>query len=89
MQVIAVVDPFTYAVHAFKRLRLKNTGFGDCAARADRLRPALSHRVFGRRDDSRHGALPAHSPMSGNDGETRTRVLAVATRLFAAADSKK
>jgi ABC-2 type transport system permease protein len=27
MQVIAVVDPFTYAVHAFKSLLLKNTGF--------------------------------------------------------------
>ena len=35
MQVIAVVDPFTYAVHAFKCLLLKNTGFqaiaGDLA----------------------------------------------------------
>jgi len=28
MQLIAVVDPFTYAVHAFKDLLLKNTGFG-------------------------------------------------------------
>jgi ABC-2 type transport system permease protein len=28
MQVIAVLDPFTYAVHAFKNLLLKNTGFG-------------------------------------------------------------
>jgi len=27
MQVIAVADPFTYAVHAFKNLLLKNTGF--------------------------------------------------------------
>jgi ABC-2 type transport system permease protein len=27
MQVIAVADPFTYAVHAFKGLLLKNTGF--------------------------------------------------------------
>jgi ABC-2 type transport system permease protein len=27
MQVIAIVDPFTYAVHAFKSLLLKNTGF--------------------------------------------------------------
>jgi ABC-2 type transport system permease protein len=26
MQAIAVVDPFTYAVHAFKSLLLKNTG---------------------------------------------------------------
>jgi ABC-type multidrug transport system permease subunit len=35
MQVIATVDPFTYAVHAFKSLLLKNTGFeaitGDLA----------------------------------------------------------
>src|SRR5579871_6223826 len=31
MQVIAVVDPFTYAVHAFKCLLLKNTGFGAIA----------------------------------------------------------
>jgi ABC-2 type transport system permease protein len=28
MQVIAIVDPFTYSVHAFKNLLLKNTGFG-------------------------------------------------------------
>jgi ABC-2 type transport system permease protein len=28
MQVIAVADPFTYAVHALKCLLLKNTGFG-------------------------------------------------------------
>ena len=28
MRVIAAVDPFTYAVHAFKSLLLKNTGFG-------------------------------------------------------------
>jgi len=27
MKVIAVADPFTYAVHAFKSLLLKNTGF--------------------------------------------------------------
>ena len=27
MQAIAVVDPFTYSVHAFKSLLLKNTGF--------------------------------------------------------------
>ena len=27
MQVIAVADPFTYAVHAFKSLLPKNTGF--------------------------------------------------------------
>jgi len=28
MQTIAFVDPFTYSVHAFKSLLLKNTGFG-------------------------------------------------------------
>ncbi len=28
MRAIAVADPFTYAVHAFKSLLLKNTGFG-------------------------------------------------------------
>jgi ABC-type multidrug transport system permease subunit len=27
MKAIAVVDPFTYAVHALKALLLKNTGF--------------------------------------------------------------
>ena len=31
MQVIAVADPFTYAVHAFKSLLLKNTGFDAIA----------------------------------------------------------
>jgi ABC-2 type transport system permease protein len=31
MKVIAVMDPFTYAVHAFKSLLLKNTGFGAIA----------------------------------------------------------
>jgi ABC-2 type transport system permease protein len=31
MQAIAVVDPFTYAVHAFKCLLLKNTGMGAIA----------------------------------------------------------
>jgi ABC-2 type transport system permease protein len=32
MQAIAIVDPFTYAVHAFKSLLLKNTGFGAVSA---------------------------------------------------------
>jgi ABC-2 type transport system permease protein len=31
MQVLAVADPFTYAVHALKCLLLKNTGFGAIA----------------------------------------------------------
>ena len=32
MQVIAVADPFTYSVHAFKSLLLKNTGFEAIAS---------------------------------------------------------
>jgi ABC-2 type transport system permease protein len=31
MHAIAVLDPFTYSVHAFKSLLLKNTGFGAIA----------------------------------------------------------
>jgi ABC-type multidrug transport system permease subunit len=31
MQVIAAIDPFTYSVHAFKNLLLKNTGFDAIA----------------------------------------------------------
>jgi ABC-2 type transport system permease protein len=31
MHAIAVIDPFTYSVHAFKSLLLKNTGFGAIA----------------------------------------------------------
>jgi len=31
MRAIAVADPFSYAVHAFKSLLLKNTGFGAIA----------------------------------------------------------
>lgn len=31
MQALAAIDPFTYAVHAFKCLLLKNTGFGAIA----------------------------------------------------------
>jgi len=31
LRAIAIVDPFTYAVHAFKSLLLKNTGFGAIA----------------------------------------------------------
>lgn len=31
MKAIAIVDPFTYSVHAFKCLLLKNTGFGAIA----------------------------------------------------------
>ena len=46
MQVIAVADPFTYAVHAFKSLLLKNTGF-----EAIGVRSAVSAGVLRRRDD--------------------------------------
>ena len=56
MQVIAVVDPFTYAVHALKSLLLKNTGF---AAIAGDLTFLLIFSVVAmtRRDD----ALQAHA----------------------------
>ncbi len=43
MQVIAVADPFTYAVHAFKSLLLKNTGFAR-----DLLRPHVPADLLGR-----------------------------------------
>jgi ABC-2 type transport system permease protein len=32
MKAIAIVDPFTYAVHGFKELILKNTGLTAIAA---------------------------------------------------------
>ena len=54
MQVIAVVDPFTYSVHAFKSLLLKNTGFDAIAGDVAYLLVVLRHR-----DDGRHGALQA------------------------------
>ena len=44
MQVIAAVDPFTYAVHAFKSLLLKNTGFGAIAFDLAFLRSSRSWR---------------------------------------------
>ena len=58
MKVIAVVDPFTYAVHAFKSLLLKNTGFG---AISFDLIPAD---LLGRGDDVRHAALQADAVMT-------------------------
>ena len=54
MQAIAVVDPFTYAVHAFKSLLLKNTGFGAIAGDLGYLVAVLD-----RRDDGRDRALQA------------------------------
>jgi ABC-2 type transport system permease protein len=54
MQVIAVIDPFTYAVHAFKNLLLKNTGFGAIGfdllflAGFSALAMALATRLFKR-----------------------------------------
>ena len=52
MQVIAVADPFTYSVHAFKNLLLKDTGFErDC------LGPRLPARVFGGCDDARDASV--------------------------------
>ncbi len=40
MKAIAVVDPFTYAVHGFKELVLKNTGLDG-----HQLRPRFPHRL--------------------------------------------
>ena len=66
MQAIAVVDPFTYAVHAFKSLLLKNTGFGAIAGDL-RLPPDL----LGRRDDGRDAALQADAV--GMQGQRHAR----------------
>ena len=54
MQAIAVADPFTYAVHAFKSLLLKNTGFGAIAYDL-----AFLLIVLGRRDDRGDEAVQA------------------------------
>ena len=54
MQVIAVADPFTYAVHAFKSLLLKNTGF-EAISYDLGVSPAL----FGGGDDRRDRAVQA------------------------------
>ena len=91
MQAIAVVDPFTYAVHAFKSLLLKNTGFGG-----DRAGLRLSARLLGHRHDGGDDAVQAdavtaraqvHRRAAGGaaavgDHETRQRLLDVAVRLF-------
>ena len=61
MQVIAVVDPFTYAVHAFKSLLLKNTGFGAIACDLLFLAGLLR-----RRDEPGGAALQADAVTDAN-----------------------
>ena len=79
MQVIAVADPFTYAVHAFKSLLLKNTGFA--AITADLGVPA---RVLRRRDDRGDACCSGGRYDRGaSRSETRERLLKAAARLFA------
>ena len=67
MQAIAVVDPFTYAVHAFKSLLLKNTGFDAIAYDL-----ALSRRVLGGVHDGGDDAVQA-DPMRVTKRQTRRR----------------
>ncbi len=57
MQAIAAVDPFTYAVHAFKSLLLKNTGFDAIAGDL----PVSPGRLLGGDDDGGHGVVQAHA----------------------------
>ncbi len=54
MKVIAVVDPFTYAVHGFKELILKNTGL-----MRDLGRPGLPRRLHPPGDGRRHPPVQA------------------------------
>jgi len=54
MKPLALADPFTYAVHAFKEPVLKNTGFG-----AYRFRSAVFDDSFHRRDVRRDDAVSA------------------------------
>ena len=69
MQAIAVVDPFTYAVHAFKSLLLKNTGFEAIAYDL-----AVPVRLLRRRDDARH-ACCSSGRCERPTRETRERLL--------------
>ena len=89
MQVIAAVDPFTYAVHAFKCLLLKNTGMG-----AIRWRPVVSDPLLRRRDDARDEAVPADAVTASSGGQstdrdTRERLIEAAGHLFAEHGFKK
>ena len=78
MQAIAVVDPFTYSVHAFKSLLLKNTGFDAIAY------DLLFLRVFSAvAMTAATAALQANPVMQEHDNETRERLLSTAERLFA------
>ncbi len=86
MQVIAAVDPFTYAVHAFKSLLLKNTGFGaiggDLAVPAD---------LLGRRDDRGDAAVQADAVSRDADAIAKraSGCCEAAARLFAERGFKK
>ena len=93
---IAVVDPFTYAVHAFKSLLLKNTGFEAIACDL-----AVPGRVLGRRDDARRRCCSSgrcersadehrdHRPHGrGDDRETRERLLEAARGCSPSAASR-
>ena len=84
MQVIAVADPFTYAVHAFKSLLLKNTGFAAISYDLTFLL-IFSVVVDGRGD----GAVQAVVVTVTRDTETRDRLLKAAERLFADRGFKK
>ena len=55
LQAIAVVDPFTYAVHGFKAILLKDGGF-----RRHPVRPAVPFRLRHRHIANRHPAVQAH-----------------------------
>ena len=60
MRAIAAVDPFTYAVHAFKSLLLKNTGLA-----CGRPGPPLPRPLLARDDDPGDAALPPHAVAAG------------------------
>ena len=83
MTVIAVADPFTYAVHAFKEPAAE-----EHRLRRDHRRPHLSADLLGGGDERRHPALQT-DPMNTRDRETRDRLLAAAERLFADRGFKK
>ncbi len=84
MQVIAVADPFTYAVHAFKSLLLKNTGFGAISYDLTFL-----HDFLGRLARCRDGLVQTVVVTVTRDVETRERLLKAAERLFADRGFKK
>ena len=56
LRYIAYIDPFTYAVHGFKAVLLKEAGFVG-----DSWRPAVPDRLGGGHDHDRDRALQAHA----------------------------